>query len=248
MTRYADDLAYVHHTGFADLARGAARYVLALLGTEPKRVVDLGCGSGILLRALTDAGHEVTGVDLAPAMLALARKIAPRARLLRGSLYDVALPEAELVLAVGEPLNYLEPEQRAPALAPFFRKVARALAPGGRFLFDVIVDGPGRALTRRSWACGGDWAVLVDTREDRARRKLVRDVTSFVKHGPGYARTHEVHHVRVLRTRELLTQLRGAGFTVQVCKSYGVHPLAERRRLFVCTRGALSGAAPKRSR
>lgn len=246
MPRYADDLAYVHHTGFADLARGAARFVVAQLGDEPRRVVDLGCGSGILLRALTDAGHQATGVDLSPAMLRLARRNAPRARLVRGSLYDVALPRADLILAIGEPLNYLEPGQRTAPLAPFFRKAARALAPGGQLIFDVIVDGPGRSLTRRSWAAGADWAVLVDTREDRARHTLVRDVTSFVKRGAGYARTRELHHVRVLRTREVLRQLRAAGFSVRVRQSYGEHPLAERRRAFVCT--VRLARAPRESR
>lgn len=236
MGRYADDLAYVHHTGFADLARGAARFVVDELGEKPQRVLDLGCGSGLVLRALTDAGHEAIGVDLSRSMLALARKTAPRARLLRGSLYDVPLPRVDVVLAIGEPLNYLEEGQRPRALAPFFRKVARALLPGGRFLFDVIVDGPGRSLSRRSFACGEDWAVMVETAEDAARTALVRDVTSFVKRGAAYQRTREVHRVRVLRTAALRKLLHAAGFTVSVRTSYGAHALAVRRRAFLCTK------------
>ncbi|MCC7069794.1 MAG: class I SAM-dependent methyltransferase [Deltaproteobacteria bacterium] len=236
MTRYADDLSYVHHTGFADLARGAARFVVDLIGPERRRVVDLGCGSGIVLRALTDAGHEAIGVDLSPAMLALAKRTAPRARLLQGSLYRVPLPSTDLILAIGEPLNYLEPDARPPALAAFFRKVARALPRGGRFLFDVIVDAPGRPLSRRAWAAGEDWAVLVDTTEDAARTRLTRDVTSFVRRGRRWRRTRELHHVRVLRTVDLRRLLRDAGFAVRVRTSYGEHPLAERRRAFLCTK------------
>lgn len=236
MTRYADDLAFVHHTGFADLARGAARFVLDHVGDAPKRVVDLGCGSGEVLRALTDAGHEAVGVDLSAAMLRLARDAAPRARLVRGSLYDVALPRCDAVLAIGEPLNYTEPGRRPRALLPFFRRVHDALAPRGQLVFDVIVRAPGRSLTRRSWMSGGSWAVLVDTTEDDERRSLVRDVTSFVKHGAGYRRTRELHHVRVLETRAVVVDLERAGFSVRVRTSYGDHPLAVRRRAFLCTK------------
>jgi SAM-dependent methyltransferase len=236
MTRYQHDLAYVHHTGFSDLARGASRFLVRELWPAPLHVVDLGCGSGEVLRALTDAGHEVTGVDLSRAMLALARTSAPRASLVRGSLYDVALPACDAVLAIGEPLNYTEPGQRARALAPFFRDVHRALAPGGRFIFDVIVAGPGSSLTNKSWVQGADWAVLVDTQEDRTRGALVRRVTSFVRHGAHYQRTEEAHHVRVFQTRSLVKLLGAAGFSVRVRTSYGDHALAVRRRAFLCTK------------
>ena len=114
--------------------------------------------------------------------------------------------------------------------------MARALPSGGRFLFDVIVDGPGRSLTRRAWAAGEDWAVLVDTREDRARTLLTRDVTTFVRRGRGWRRQREVHHVRVLRTAELRRLLDDAGFSVAVRASYGAHALAVRRRAFLCTK------------
>lgn len=236
MPRYAEDLAYVHHTGFADLARGAARFLVKELWPAPLHVVDLGCGSGEVLRALTDAGHEATGVDLSRAMLVLARKTAPRASLVQGSLHDVALPACDAVLAIGEPLNYTEPGARPRSLTPLFRSVHRALAPGGRFIFDVIVSGPGPSLTKKSWVKGADWAVLVDTEEDRARTALVRRVTSFVRHGAHYRRTEEAHHVRVFDTRSLVRELRAAGFTVQVRTSYGAHALAVRRRAFLCTK------------
>ncbi|MFE0028125.1 class I SAM-dependent methyltransferase [Amycolatopsis sp. NPDC059021] len=49
------------------------------------RVLDLGCGDGFLLELLAEAGHEVTGVDLSNADLALARQ--------RPSLADASLVE-----------------------------------------------------------------------------------------------------------------------------------------------------------
>ncbi|MFJ7792636.1 class I SAM-dependent methyltransferase [Pseudomonas sp. NPDC096950] len=37
--------------------------LLAVLGRQPERILDLGCGEGWLLRALADRGIEATGVD-----------------------------------------------------------------------------------------------------------------------------------------------------------------------------------------
>lgn len=236
---YADDLAYVHHTGFADLARGAADFLTAELarrGMERAHVVDLGCGSGLLARALMRAGHHVTGVDLSSAMLRLARKNAPKASFIRGSLYDVDLPQCDVVLAVGEPLNYLERGGRAPSVARLFRRVARALPVGGLFVFDVIVDGPGPRLDKEGYAAGDDWAVLVRTREDATRARLTREITSFVRRGRVFRRTFEVHEVRTFSRADLVRQLGEAGFRVRVVTRYGDHPLAVRRRAFVCTR------------
>lgn len=48
-------------------------------------VLELGCGTGRVMLALAEAGHAVTGVDLSPALLAVARSKAG-ARKLRGKL------------------------------------------------------------------------------------------------------------------------------------------------------------------
>lgn len=49
------------------------RYYLDLAGQEPKSILDLGCGTGLLCDAYAAAGHRVTGVDPAKAMLDVAR-------------------------------------------------------------------------------------------------------------------------------------------------------------------------------
>ncbi|MDW4571423.1 class I SAM-dependent methyltransferase [Microbacterium sp. M3] len=55
-------------------ARAAWRALLVeVLGHEPLRVADLGCGTGTLSVLLAAEGHEVTGVDFSPAMIERAR-------------------------------------------------------------------------------------------------------------------------------------------------------------------------------
>jgi SAM-dependent methyltransferase len=48
-------------------------FYLSLAGSSPCNVLDFGCGTGTLCCALAERGHRVTGVDPAPAMLAVAR-------------------------------------------------------------------------------------------------------------------------------------------------------------------------------
>jgi SAM-dependent methyltransferase len=60
-----------------DVASGWSRdrdFYLALAGASPKAVLDLGCGTGLLCDAYAARGHDVTGVDPSPEMLAVARK------------------------------------------------------------------------------------------------------------------------------------------------------------------------------
>jgi SAM-dependent methyltransferase len=112
---YRRDLALVHHRGFGAYARACAPGVVTLL--EPVRareglVLELGCGSGVLTRELTAAGHRVIATDASPAMLELAREHAPAAEDIRTLvLPGDPLPRADAVVSVGHTLNYLSGEQ-----------------------------------------------------------------------------------------------------------------------------------------
>ena len=88
MEAYKDDLAYIHDVGFGDFAKNAAPELLAILrqrGLTDGLVVDLGCGSGLWAEELCQAGYDVLGVDISPAMIEIARRRAPRARFEVGS-------------------------------------------------------------------------------------------------------------------------------------------------------------------
>jgi SAM-dependent methyltransferase len=106
MPGYGEDLAAIHAAGFTGPARAAAAELLRRL-ERPSLVVELGCGDGTAARLLTDAGHEVVGIDSSPALIDRARRQAPRAVLRVGSFVDAELPGGvDAVLAVGEVLGY----------------------------------------------------------------------------------------------------------------------------------------------
>lgn len=61
--------------------------VEAFLAMVPQggSVLDVGCGPGFKAKYIVDRGFDVTGVDISPRMIALAREAAPEARFVRGS-------------------------------------------------------------------------------------------------------------------------------------------------------------------
>ncbi|NLU67759.1 methyltransferase domain-containing protein [Streptomyces sp. HNM0574] len=107
-----------------------------------RRVLDAGCGSGPLTAALRERGAHVTGVDVSPAMLELARRrLGEDADL---HLADLAgrLPFADGafdVVVSSLVLHYLE--DWGPTLA----ELRRVLGPGGRLV--ASVDHPFVAYT-----------------------------------------------------------------------------------------------------
>jgi SAM-dependent methyltransferase len=222
MTGYDEDLAYTHDRGFGHVAEAAARAVLPLL-PDHADVVELGCGSGITARRLTDAGHDVLGIDQSPALIALARERAPGAGFTVGSFVTEPLPDCDAVLAIGEVLNYLFDEGNTRAALPgLFARVHAALRPGGLLLFDLAGPRVLRGDGRSHFSAGPDWAVLVEYREQGD--VLTRHITTFVERGAGYRRSEEVHRQRVYRPAEILPLLRAAGFTARNSRGYSPGP------------------------
>jgi SAM-dependent methyltransferase len=148
-------------------------------------VIDLGCGSGILAEALAAEGYGILGIDLSPAMLAIARGRVPTGQFRECSLLAAELLPCVAVAAVGKGSNSrFDSGNTEQALAVLFRRIYGAPSTGGLFLFDVA--GPGRVPgsgPRRTYLEGDGWTVLVAVEEDRQRGVLTRHITSFRKIG-----------------------------------------------------------------
>jgi SAM-dependent methyltransferase len=223
---YGDDLAYIHDAGFGRFAVAAGPVLVDALGKrgiEDGLVIDLGCGSGILSRVVSDAGYDVLGIDISEAMITLARRRVPLGRFRVESFLSAEFPRSVAVVAVGECTNYLfDTGNTRSSLAKLFRRIHQSLVPGGFFLLDVAepgrVSGTGSA---RSYFEGDDWAVLVTTEEDRQHMLLTRRITSFRRLGEFYRRDQEVHRQRLLAGLDLAAQLRRVGFRVRILRGYG---------------------------
>jgi len=238
---YEEDLAYIHHVGFSALAHEASPWIVSKLrraGIKKGTIVELGCGGGVLLAALTAAGYETLGIDASAPILDIASKTAPAATLVHASLYEVPLPRCAAVIAMGEGLNYVTETDAPPNTPELFARIAAALDSNGLFLFDVITRGRDANRSYRSWAAGPDWACLVETIPEPDGCHLRRAITTFRSvDGSSYRRGHEEHRVYLFSRVQLQSQLKEAGFRVSTAHAYGPVPLAPGRSLFICRRG-----------
>lgn len=97
-----------------------------LRGAGP--VCEVGCGPGQVARYLHDRGVDASGLDLAPAMVAEARRRNPEMTFVEGDLR--ALPFADEALA-GVVAFYSLIHLERGALVPALSELARVVRPGG---------------------------------------------------------------------------------------------------------------------
>jgi 2-polyprenyl-3-methyl-5-hydroxy-6-metoxy-1,4-benzoquinol methylase len=125
-------------------------------------LIDVGCGSGYLARAMAERGARVTGVDISPRMIALAEHHEAEAPL--GIIYRVA--DAADVASYPEPASFdmatsCMALQDMPNAADVLRGVFTVLRPGGRFVASIThpcSDMPFRRWERddrgvKRWLC-----------------------------------------------------------------------------------------------
>lgn len=232
MTHYRADLAYIHHAGFSEFAERSAAGVIALLhkqGIDRGLVVDIGCGSGVLARALTTTGFDVLGIDASSAMIELARTIATAARFEVATFNRATLPRCSAITALGEVLNY----GTLDAVRTFIANAAGALQDGGMLLFDVAERGSYPPYDERRVG-GDDWSVIAIKDSDGER--LTRRVLTF-RHLDGITqRDEEVHELELYDRATLLELLREHGFRTRVRRSYGTYRLPAGHAVYVCVR------------
>ena len=93
------------------------------------RVIDAGCGPGLVASAFLEAGHSVLGVDLSPEMIERAQvrcaSFGPRATFRRGSILD-PVPEGPFDASVSRLVLHHVPDQPA-----FARRLVELCRPGG---------------------------------------------------------------------------------------------------------------------
>jgi len=110
-------------------------YFIAACEPAPQTILDLGCGTGLLTKVLAQRGHQVTGVDPAPAMLEIARHPPlANARWLCADARELDLGiQFDRVIASGHVFQvFLSAADRL----AFLRTAARHLKPEGRLIFD----------------------------------------------------------------------------------------------------------------
>jgi len=119
---------------FAELVRGD--------GAGP--VADVGCGPGQVTAHLHRLGLAVSGIDLSPRMVALAREAYPDLRFAEGSMTALDLADGSVAGVTALFSTIHTPPERLPGV---FAEFHRVLAPGGHLLLAILVGDERRHRT-----------------------------------------------------------------------------------------------------
>jgi SAM-dependent methyltransferase len=200
---------------------------------KPGTLVELGCGTGNLTIPLAQSGIAVTGIDISPEMLAIAREKWERCRqtealpaggsvlFLEQDMREFQLPyRADAVISCCDSLNYILEEEQ---IRQIFHRVYDSLAEGGLFVFDLLTPYQYQTYADEQpfvyeeenlayhWFC--DW--------NEERREIEHSLTLFVRSEGAdcYRRFEETHIQRAYERQWVEEELRRTGF--KHVESYG---------------------------
>jgi 2-polyprenyl-6-hydroxyphenyl methylase/3-demethylubiquinone-9 3-methyltransferase len=115
-----------------------ADYIHARVSVREQRVLDVGCGGGLLAETLWRAGARVTGVDLAPGMIEVAQLHAAES----GAKVDYRHCAAEELLPAEaggfDVITCMELLEHVPDPAATVGTLARLTRPGGHLFFSTL--------------------------------------------------------------------------------------------------------------
>ena len=226
---------------------GWVTYLRQLLNerkAHPRHILDLACGTGNVSELLTEEGYAVTGVDIAPGMIAQARqKAAERGIAIDYHIQDAALLDLpgrrfDLCVSMFDSLNYITDP---PRLQMAMHRVATHLTHNGLFIFDLNTE---YALINHFFDQNNltsndrllyDWKSTYDP----ATRLCRVDMKFRYRYADGTSRAfEEVHWQYAYRQDEIVAMLEQAGFDqIRVYKAYSLRqPVRHSDRIFYVAR------------
>jgi len=175
------------------------------------RMLDLCCGTGRTSAALTERGFCVTGVDGSKEMLRYARRNAPGADFILSDARSFTLaPVYDGIVSTFDSLNHV---LHLKELKQVFRNAHAALAEGGLFLFDLIME-EGYLLRWQDFSTivGDDNICVLSAQYDQDQKIGRCDVAMFRLKGMAWHRRDIVIVEKCYSQSEVKTALKQSGF------------------------------------
>lgn len=183
-----------------DLNPVRLNYIAERVTLKDARVLDVGCGGGILSEALAAAGADVTGIDLAPRVLDVARLHLHESNLqVDYREISVEALAAEMPAAF-DAISCMEMLEHVPDPGSVISACATLLKPGGRLFLSTLNRTP---LAFGAAIVGAEYAL------------------NLLPRG-----TH--HYAQFIRPSELAAALRAAGLELKDLSGLAYNPLTRR--------------------
>ena len=145
------------------------------------RILDAGCGPGVMTAELAARGASVVGVDISPQLIAIAEaRLDPahraRVRLVAGDMTDPDLGHFDAVMGMDSPIYYAEPD--------LVGAISRLMQRTSQLVFTVA---PRTAPLMAMW-----WTGKLFPRGDRSPVMVPHDADRLAAQVPGLARVARV--------------------------------------------------------
>jgi len=175
------------------------------------KLLDVCCGTGQLAAILTQKGYTVTGIDGSAEQLKYAAQNAPAATFIHEDARHFILPaEYDAAFSFYDSLNHL---MAVDDLTAVFRRVAAALKPGGRFLFDLNTEESFMSNWRGSFGeAHGDHAFIARAEYHQSSQIAAIDVTIFTLQNDHWQRSDVNLTQRSYTQEEVENALKETGF------------------------------------
>ena len=207
--RLTNDVDYAGTVAFYDA-------ILQREGITPRTAADLACGTGSVALLLAKKGLQVTAVDMSEEMLCQAamkaQKLDNPPVFICQRLEKLFLPRGiDLAVSALDSIDYItDPEDCREA----FRRIYRALNPGGCFIFDVNTPEKLRAMDGQVFLDEDDDVYCVWRGSfDEDTNICAYGMDLFQRQGNCWHRSQEIHQEYAYSAEQLTSYLKEAGFT-----------------------------------
>lgn len=146
-------------------------FIMERLTERIPRILDVGCGGGILAEALAKAGMQVTGLDLSEASLEVARQHARLQGLEIEYRYESVQDVARQQAGTFDAVTCMEMLEHVPEPGKVVAACSQALKPGGHAFFSTINRTPKAFLFA---IIGGEYILRLLPRGTHTYSKLIR--------------------------------------------------------------------------
>lgn len=167
------------HAFVSQLARGLVDLLAPQSG---ERILDLGCGTGVLSRQIGDAGAEVLGIDDSAAMIAKARHNFPGMKFEDGDALTMDYAEEFDAIFANAVLHWIKPPEVAA------ERMFAALKPGGRLVLEMGGKGNVATILQRAIDAGRSIGIDLNSVIDINYFPSIGQYTSVLE-GAGFAVT-----------------------------------------------------------